>query len=457
MSNLEEDNSEVENNVIQFDEIEEQSTEVDNEPIIAEVEEEALEIENNDEIHELSEEEPTQAESEAHASKGQEKSVFVSQREIISIIFSKKTLYHVLVLFIILTFFGIISYTKSDLASTLILIFGYGGSLGYFVTAALNRFEEIKNLSRSQSFTSLILPLSLSLVFSSFIWAILNNETYGDNMKRFLTWGYVIIFVLWQFAQAWWMRVPFKEIALRQMSKSPENETTKKGIVLNILSPLVWMGVGSLCFYFVSENISSFQDNFDSLFILFWILLMSLMGGITFYLLKNMHKDFLYDSKVAAFSGYFALGYWGFLSYHAGIFLYSMYNDPSFLYDLVFMIITIMLVIYSLSANVLRGEARRAHLSPTNHYIGKATGLMSRHNVIFYSLSFTIAYGASNFFLATADTSLIGGIKGVSRIAHMIVLISGILVLLIVNYNLLTGRGLISEGFVESIRSPKHN
>ena len=134
-----------------------------------------------------------------------------------------------------------------------------------------------------------------------------------------------------------------------------------------------------------------------------------------------------------------------------------MYNEPSFLYDLVFMIITIMLVIYSLSANVLRGEARRAHLTPTNHYIGKATGLMSRHNVIFYSISFTIAYGASNFFLATADTSLIGGIKGVSRIAHMIVLISGILVLLIVNYNLLTGRGLISEGFVESIRSPKHN
>ncbi len=75
------------------------------------------------------------------------------------------------------------------------------------------------------------------------------------------------------------MRVPFKEVALRQMSKSPENEITKQGIILNILSPLVWMVVGSLCFYFVSENISSFQDNFDSLFILFWIFLMSLLAG----------------------------------------------------------------------------------------------------------------------------------------------------------------------------------
>jgi len=446
MSKSDNNSSEVvEDNDIQFEKMETQ------------FEEEIVEIENDVEVSVQSDEELLQEEVEDNLPKVQDKSVFVSQREIISIIFSKKTLYHVLVLFILLAFFGIISYTKSDIASSIILIFGYGGSLGYFVTAALNRFEEIKNLSRSQSFTSLVLPLSLSLVFSSFIWAGLNNEIYGANVERFLTWGYILIFILWQFAQAWWMRVPFKEIALRQMSKSPENDTTKKGIFLNIFSPLLWTCIGGLCFYFVSLNISSFNDNFDSLFILFWIFLMSLMGSITFYLLKNMHKDFLYDSKVAAFSGYFALGYWGFLSYHAGIFLYSMYNNPSFLYDLVFMIITIMLVIYSLSANVLRGEARRAHLSPTNHYIGKATGLMSRHNVIFYSLSFTIAYGASNFFLATADTSLIGGIKGVSRIAHMIVLISGILVLLIVNYNLLTGRGLISEGFVESIRSPKHN
>ena len=446
MSKSDNNSSEVvEDNDIQFEKMETQ------------FEEEIVEIENDVEVSVQSDEELLQEEVEDNLPKVQDKSVFVSQREIISIIFSKKTLYHVLVLFILLAFFGIISYTKSDIASSIILIFGYGGSLGYFVTAALNRFEEIKNLSRSQSFTSLVLPLSLSLVFSSFIWAGLNNEIYGANVERFLTWGYILIFILWQFAQAWWMRVPFKEIALRQMSKSPENDTTKKGIFLNIFSPLLWTCIGGLCFYFVSLNISSFNDNFDSLFILFWIFLMSLMGSITFYLLKNMHKDFLYDSKVAAFSGYFALGYWGFLSYHAGIFLYSMYNNPSFHYDLVFMIITIMLVIYSLSANVLRGEARRAHLSPTNHYIGKATGLMSRHNVIFYSLSFTIAYGASNFFLAAADTSLIGGIKGVSRIAHMIVLISGILVLLIVNYNLLTGRGLISEGFVESIRSPKHN
>ena len=120
---------------------------------------------------------------------------FVSQREIISIIFSKKTLYHVIVLFSLLLFFGIISYTKSDLASSLILIFGYGSSLGYFLTAALNRFEVVKNLSRSKSFTSLILPLSLSLVFSSFFWAAINNQIYGATWRGFLL-GDTYLFLL---------------------------------------------------------------------------------------------------------------------------------------------------------------------------------------------------------------------------------------------------------------------
>ena len=89
--------------------------------------------------------------------------------------------------------------------------------------------------------------------------------------------------------------------------------------------------------------------------------------------------------------------------------------------------------------------------------MGKAGNFITRENVIFYAISFTTAYGASNFFLANSDASLIGGIQGVSRISHMIVILSGILVILIVNYNLLTGRGFIQEGFIDSIRNPKDN
>ena len=382
---------------------------------------------------------------------------FISQSEILSILLSRETLYHVLVLFSLLVLFGVLSFTKSDLAIQIIISLGYGVSLGYFFTANLNRFEGFSKLSRTRDISSLIIPLLISLFFSVFIWLGLHHSIYEENVDRFLSFGLIFIFIIWQFAQAWWMRIPFREFALRRMSNYPEEGESKFGVISNVMSPLFWAVLGYAIFAFVANNTSNFSDNFDNTFVFFWFIMIFSLGGITFYFLKQMHRLFWYNPQVASFSAYFSMGYWGFLSYHAGVLLYSMYNNPSFVFDLIFMIITIILVIYSLSFQALRTELRREHLKDTNHYIGKAGNFISKENVIFYAISFTTAYGASNFFLATADTSLIGGIQGVSRISHMIVIISGILVILIVNYNLLTGRGLISDGFVQSMRNPKDN
>jgi len=380
------------------------------------------------------------------------KRAFISQSEILSILFSRETLYHVLVLLFLLVLFGFLSFTKSDIALQIIISLGYGVSLGYLFTANLNRFESFNKLSRTRDVSSLIVPALISAFFSVLIWLGLHHSVYEENIERFLSFGFVFIFIIWQFAQAWWMRIPFREFALRRMSKYPNEGESKLGLILNGLSPFIWALLGYLVFTIVANNVPLFSDNFNSTFAFFWFLMIFFFGGITFYLLKQMHREFWYNPKVASFSGYFSIGYWGFLAYHAGVLLYSMYNDPSFVFDLIFMIITIVLVIYSLSFQALRTELRREHLKDTNHYIGKAGNLISKDNVIFYAISFTVAYGASNFFLATADTSLIGGIQGVSRISHMIVIISGILVILNVNYNLLTGRGLISDNFVESMR-----
>tara|TARA_B100000470_G_scaffold182672_1_gene147489 strand:+ start:849 stop:2081 length:1233 start_codon:yes stop_codon:yes gene_type:complete len=396
-------------------------------------------------------------ESESEDGKDENKPKFISQSEILGILFSRETLYHVLALFIILAIFGVLSWTKHALASEFIIIFGYGVSMGYFLTANLNRFDGVRNLSRSESPTSLIMPSLTSLLFSSIIFFGVNHSNYGENITRLLSFGLIFVFIIWQFAQAWWMRVPFKEFALRRMDNYPDKGSNKIGFYLNIFSPIMWTAIGLLLFYALSLYLDEFSENFNQLFIIFWLFLMTMMASASFYLLKKMSGNFWYDPKVASFSAFFAIGYWGFLSYHAAVFLYSFFNEPSFVFDLFFMIITIILVIYSLSVQTLRTEARRAHLKDSNHYIGKATGLMGRHNVIFYAISFTVAYGASNFFLANSDTSLIGGFQGVSRVSHLIVIASGIIVLLIVNYNLLTGRGLISEGFVESMRNPKDN
>ena len=51
----------------------------------------------------------------------------------------------------------------------------------------------------------------------------------------------------------------------------------------------------------------------------------------------------------------------------------------------------------------------------------------------------------------------VSNIKSVGFVSHLIVIVSGILVLLLVNYTALVGRGLIDKGFVESMRNPKDN
>ena len=158
------------------------------------------------------------------------------------------------------------------------------------------------------------------------------------------------------------------------------------------------------------------------------------LGTAVFLLLRRMQGDAATDARVAAFSGWFALGYWGFLAYHAGVLLYSLSRDPSFVFDLLFMFITILVAIYSLSVQALKAE-----------------GIINRQNVIFYATAFTIAYGASSFFL-TVDEGLISDPKTVGRVAHVIVLASGMLVLLLVNYNFLRRRNLVNSSFTAALR-----
>ena len=171
---------------------------------------------------------------ESESEEDENKPKFISQSEILGILFSRETLYHVLALFIILAIFGVLSWTKHSLAPELIIIFGYGISMGYFLTGNLNRFDGIRSLSRSESPTSLIMPGLTSLLFSSIIFVGVNHSNYGENITRLLSFGLIFVFIIWQFAQAWWMRVPFKEFALRKMDNYPDEGSNKMGFYLNI-------------------------------------------------------------------------------------------------------------------------------------------------------------------------------------------------------------------------------
>lgn len=361
---------------------------------------------------------------------------------IIKIIFSRKTAPHALSLS---AFLVLIAFLPIDM----IIILGFGFSIGYFLTALCMRFEWARNLSTKDYRKALLLPMLLSFIISFSIWYVFNLTEYGERIRVALSICLVLIFVVWQFAQAWWMRVPFKEFALKKMFKtSDSHQTSNFGRNINFIVPIFWSFFGLGVFTLLEERGFNFSDTFK----ISWGVSMILLGISTFYLLKRINSENWSDYSISVFSGYFAVGYWGFVAYHVGIMLYSLERQPSFVFDLVFMVITIMLVIYSLSVQAFRSEKR-------SQVVDAKSGSFSinRQNVIFYAISFTAAYGASNFFLVSGDNMFIDNIKSVSIISHLIVIVSGIIVILLVNYTALVGRGLIDKGFVESIRAPKDN
>ena len=370
----------------------------------------------------------------------------ISFLDVLKIVFSRQTAPHAFLLTIFLFTLGIFSRSSSQFFVDMILILGFGFSIGYLATAILMRFETLKDYSVGSYRKILSIPLILSSFMCIIVWYLLEFTEYASKTRNFLSFGFISIFILWQFAQAWWMRVPFKEIALNRMIKVTDKNTSEFGKYVNVFAPIIWSIIGfGIVLIFESQG-----TEFSNTFKFMWFISMILLGTISFYLLYRMYSKEWSDPMVSVFSAYFSIGYWSFLTYHLGVMLYSLENQPSFVFDLIFMIITIMLVIYSLSAQTLRSEVRK------NKQENKSK-IMNRHNVIFYAISFTMAYGASNFFLASEGTMFVSNIKSVGFVSHLIVIVSGILVLLLVNYTALVGRGLIDKGFVESLRNPKDN
>ena len=353
----------------------------------------------------------------------------IGRTDLVAILLSRKTKLHFMALLALLAAFMLLRNRSVDL----LLMLGYGGTLGYLLTGVLTRLEAVRELSRSEHPTSLALPLVLGALCAGGIFWGLRNPDWGDSLRTALGLGMVAIFIVWQFAQAWWMRVPFREFALAR-AEAGGADASRQGQLLNALSPALWMVAGFVIFIVLAKYSSSFSDQFNPFFQFSWVALMLGLGTAVFLLLRRMQGDTATDPGVAAFSGWFALGYWGFLAYHAGVLLYSLSRDPSFVFDLLFMFVTILVAIYSLSVQALKAE-----------------GIINRHNVIFYATAFTIAYGASSFFL-TADEGLVSGTKTVGRVAHVIVLASGMLVLLLVNYNFLLRRNLVEGSFTAALR-----
>ena len=70
----------------------------------------------------------------------------IGRTELVAILLSRKTKLHFMALVALLATFLLLSFSSG---TDLLLMLGYGGTLGYLLTGALTRLEAVRELSRS--------------------------------------------------------------------------------------------------------------------------------------------------------------------------------------------------------------------------------------------------------------------------------------------------------------------
>ena len=213
----------------------------------------------------------------------------INKTELISILFSRKTKLHFFLLVALLGIFFALSLSSGEWAVDLLLLLGYGASGGYLLTGILTRFGGVRELTRSDHPTSLLLPVLLSILIAGILWSIIGNANYGDNLRNGLRFGLVIIFIVWQFAQAWWMRVPFREYALRRVER--KDGDSGQGGMLVYAAPIFWTLAGYMVFYLMARNYEPFAEDFNLMFQIFWFAMMISLALLTLFFLRRLQRD----------------------------------------------------------------------------------------------------------------------------------------------------------------------
>ncbi|SUZ60181.1 uncharacterized protein METZ01_LOCUS13035, partial [marine metagenome] len=101
----------------------------------------------------------------------------IGRTELVAILLSRKTKLHFMALLALLIAFWVVKNISVDL----LLMLGYGGTLGYLLTGALTRLEAVRDLSRSEHPTSLALPLVMGALCAGAIFWGLRNPEWGDS------------------------------------------------------------------------------------------------------------------------------------------------------------------------------------------------------------------------------------------------------------------------------------
>ncbi len=380
------------------------------------------------------------------------------------VLLARETLPHFGILALLMVIFLVLSFSDSKDHGDWLLTLSLGG-MAAFALIAVMALTPMVDLIRNPRF-GWVIPLALTLILAAVLrQVLLVDSEKAEDHRDLLALAMVGLFVLWHFMQAWWMRVPFENWALKRFAPAEggaegaleeaeddwggpvgaidrwATRMAGKGPLLNAIAPIIWAVVGLGLFELLYKmevfqpSEGAFFENYDNTFRLVWLGTMTVVGLLLMLVVRRMLKWAPDSGRVALFSGAFAFGFWVFLAYHAFALFWSLAQEPSFAFDLLFMLITILVAIYSLSSRA----------------ITVAGGLVRPENVLFFGIAFGISYSGANFFLI----SDFGGSfdpREVGYLSHLIAGLFGALVLLLANASFMNLEGHLRYGGLMGLR-----
>ena len=306
----------------------------------------------------------------------------------------------------------------------LVLVFGVGSLLAFLVIMLLSISDQIYTLFCEKK-RGTALGLAILGIFIVLIWRFVPADSSRQTLLSLIV---AAIFLLWTLVQAYFMSMPISKTTAQIASKFEEPKSVTYSYLV-LAASVVLPGV--FYPYLAWKMLPVLGVESRGLLDYLWVVGMIGLVVILWILVLRFLRPNLDKQDAIIFGGIFFLVYMLFIFYRSLFFLTNLHDilggtsNPSLtgnIIDVLFMIMTILLAVYSFS--------KRA--------FGTNLPLLNENNSIFIAFAFGAGYASAQLYFVVKAT-----ISTISMISHLLIFVCSIFVLLFIPYSYVIAKGYI--------------
>jgi len=349
-----------------------------------------------------------------------------SEISVISRLLSIETSSYLLMFFGMLGILTILAIAKQP---RFVIILGVGTFLAFLLIMFLSLSDRLYDLfCEKQRGTSI--GLALLVIFIILVWALVPEDNTRLTLLVLVVSG---IFLIWTLAQAYFMSIPITNISAQAASKF---EVDPKSTTYSYLVLGASLVVSILFYHYLSWKLlpTSFLGIDSNGLKLVWVIGMMVLVGTLWVLILRFLRPIMDKQDAIIFGGVFFTIYMLFIFYRSMFFLAKLNelsggtgssNVVGRIIDVIFMIVTILLAVYSFSKKAFR----------TN------LPVINENNSVFIAYAFGTAYASAQLYLIASAADTKEMITWISLLSHLLIFICAIIILLFIPYSYVIAKG----------------